>query len=400
MKKLTSIFVWLTFSFSVVSQSYIADYSIAKEEVLRSIPIEYINLARTTFKIAYQHTSHGTHVTYGMFGLPDYKSGDESLFAISRNEVVAGKLTLYDYAMESYAENGEDATDLSGAVESAFIQATRNYLDDPQNADVNVIMWSWCSITGHDVAGVYLPGMQTLIDEYGVGGTKIGTAAGQRVNPVHFIFMTGHASLDDNLGDLGPASQAKLINDYCRQKGYMCLDYYSIDAHCMDNNYWDDAGDDGNSYKYNNSTVTEGYFYHDWQNTHVLGTDYYENKTRPAGNVGFGDHTTQHITSNRKAFAMWWILARLAGWDGAATAIDTRPQEGMLVFSSSEQVFVADDALVGTSTLAIYNLAGSLVYKQPIASKHIGINGVRQGVYIALVNGSFGTYTQKIIVNR
>ncbi len=30
----------------------------------------------------------------------------------------------------------------------------------------------------------------------------------------------------------------------------------------------------------------------------------------------FGAHNSQHITANRKAYAMWWILARIAGWDG------------------------------------------------------------------------------------
>jgi len=65
------------------SQKYIADYEVAKEDVLRSIPEEYINKARNELVIAYQHTSHGTHVSKGVFGLPDYKTGDDILFGIS-----------------------------------------------------------------------------------------------------------------------------------------------------------------------------------------------------------------------------------------------------------------------------------------------------------------------------
>ncbi len=58
----------------------IADHTIAYEDILRSIPDEYINAARNDLHIAYQHTSHGTHVSYGMCGLPGSKAGDEARF--------------------------------------------------------------------------------------------------------------------------------------------------------------------------------------------------------------------------------------------------------------------------------------------------------------------------------
>jgi hypothetical protein len=289
-----------------ITGGYIASYPVAKEDMLRSIPEETIDAARNSLHIAYQHTSHGTHVSKGLFGLPDYKDGDQALFGITNNNPTPGKLDFRDYAMGSYAANGEDASDLSRN-ETAFIQATRNYLDDPENSDINVVVWSWCSISGHDVAGNYLPGMQTLIDEYGAGGTKIGS---QRQVPVTFVFMTGHAETNSNQGEGSPGNQAELIIDYCREKGYFCLDYYGIDSHDMEDNYWEDSGDDGNSEDYG------GNFYGDWQENHQLGEDYYENRESPGGSASYGDHNSQHITANRKAYAMWWILSRIAGWDG------------------------------------------------------------------------------------
>ncbi len=284
----------------------IANDSVAFESVLRSIPGQYIDAARNKLHIAYQHTSHGTHVSRGLFGLPGYKDGDELSFAITKNDPQSGKLDFRDNAIASYATSGEDASDLSRN-ETAFVQATRNYLDDPDNAEINVVMWSWCNIAGHDVAGNYLPGMQTLINEYGEGGSKIGK--GKRKNPVVFIFMTGHANKNANVGEGKPKNQADLIVNYCRENKFYCLDYYAIDTHDMDGNYWEDAGDDGDS-------DTGGNFYADWQDSHVLGTDYYENRSYPGGPAKYGSHNSQHITANRKAYAMWYILARIAGWDG------------------------------------------------------------------------------------
>ncbi len=285
----------------------IADHTIAFEEILRAIPDEYINAARENLHIAYQHTSHGTHVSYGMFGLPGYKAGDETKYAITNNDPQAGKLDFRDNVIAAYAAPGENASDLSQN-ETAFIQATRNYLDDPDNSEINVVLWSWCNIAWHEVEENYIPGMQTLINEYGEGGSKIGSGGGKRANSVSFIFMTGHANRNDNVGEGKPKNQADLILDYCQTNNFYCLDYYGIDTHDMEGNYWEDAGDDGNS-------SAGGNFYADWQNSHSAGAGYFENRRSPGGSVTYGEHNTQHITANRKAYAMWYILASIAGWE-------------------------------------------------------------------------------------
>ncbi len=296
--------------FPAASQEYVADHTVDKEEVLRSIPREYIDKARKEFVIAYQHTSHGTHVSRGVFGLQDYKPGDRQLFGVSES-VVANKLEFRDYALEDYAPQGVDGSDLSKSG-AGFVQTTRNYLDDPKNATVNVVMWSWCNIVKRDVKGMYLKGMSELISEYGEAGTKIGTAKGQRKVPVKFIFMTGHPNLNWNSGPYLAKQQAATINNYCNANAQYCLDYYAIDTHTMDGVYYEDSGEDTDSDSYG------GIFNLDWQNAHTLGEDYFENKRNPDGSVSVGSHTTQHITGNRKAYAMWWILARMAGWDGVS----------------------------------------------------------------------------------
>ena len=92
--------------------NFIAGHEVARESVLRSIPIEYIHKARTTLHIAYQHTSHGTHVTRGLAGLNDYKDGDSQLFGFSYVDdafgkgepaPIPGKLDLRDHALAKYS---------------------------------------------------------------------------------------------------------------------------------------------------------------------------------------------------------------------------------------------------------------------------------------------------------
>ncbi len=287
------------------SSAYVAGYQVATESALRSIPDSYITTARTSLHVAYNHTSHGTHVSYGAYGLPDYKTGDATRFGIS-TAAESGKLDFRDQDI------GGAYPDLSTADAdwSIWLTQVRSYLDDPANAAINVMMWSWCDITGHSVAN-YLSSMQTLINEYGPGGSKIGSGVGDtRTTPVTFIFMTGHAVAGSNTGSGNPRDQAALITAYCNAHHYFCIDYYSIDTHTMDGTYYEDTGDNGDSASYG------GNFYEDWENGHTLGTHWYQSKDYPGGTATVGAHNTQYITANRKAYAFWWVLARIAGYPG------------------------------------------------------------------------------------
>ncbi len=293
----------------------IADQAIATLATLDSIPDAYIDTARNNYEVAYFHTSHGTHVTCGVFGLERFRHADATLYSVSASDE-AGRLYFRDYSF-SDVFSWEDLSQTDNADGwSTWVAQCRTWLEAPANANVNIFMWSWCDISGHNVTS-YLSSMQTLINEYGEGGTKVGDGAGDtRANPVTFVFMTGHSNENHNLGAGEPGRQAELIVDYCVDNGYFCLDYYSIDTHTMDGTYYDDASDDTASAKYRAATGSTHTFNYDWQHDPANAGQWYENRT-PSGSVSTGSHLTQHITSNRKAYAFWWILARAAGWDGA-----------------------------------------------------------------------------------
>jgi hypothetical protein len=303
------------------SSGVIANAAVATEATLRSIPDSYFASARSKYRLVYTHTSHGTHVSRGIFGLPDYKAGDAARFAVSLS-VESGSLFVSD----SYQGGGIPGSypDLSQADMSdwvGWLDQNRNYLDDEANADVNLVMWSWCDISGHDVAR-YCELMDTLIGEYGAGGSKIGIGSGKtRAKPVTFIFMTGHGNPGSNTGTGNPKEQAAYIVEHCRAKGYWCLDYYSIDTTDMAGTYWEDSGDDGNSADYvaaynaaHPGASSCGSFYGDWQASHAEGADWFYSMGAPGGSAEVGEHNSQYITANRKAYAFWWILARMEGW--------------------------------------------------------------------------------------
>lgn len=284
---------------------FIADHLIAKESVLRRIPDSAINAARQNLHILYCGTSHSTQVMTGMAGLVQYKTGDDTLFAFTTDGVpVPGSLDIH--------YNGADGTDLSadsvdGDGHTGYFRGTVTYLDS--HDDVNVVMWSWCSIEDHDVQ-VYLDNFEELIDMYSAGGSKGRTAE----NAVTFVFMSGYArgsDGDDPTAEHSPYNNAMAIRAYCEEHDQFLLDYWSQDV-------YDYATDAYNPDESGNANVQ----HFNYCDSHTVGEDWYECRDWNSGAVEFPAHTednptyAQHLTGNRRAYAAWWIWARIAGWDG------------------------------------------------------------------------------------
>lgn len=287
----------------------IADHTIAKESVLRRIPESALTAARNTLHILYCGTSHSTQVMTGMKGLEQYKDGDDTRFAFSYNGVpVAGKLDIH-YNGASGTDLSNDGVDENG--HTAYFRGTVAYLDNGSYADVNVVMWSWCSIEGHNVQ-TYLSNFDELSTMYRAGGSKGRTSD----NAVTFVWMTGYArgsDGDDPDAAHSPYNNHKAIVDHCRANGYFCLDYWSQDVY--------DYGDDSyNPYESGNDNVQ----HYNYQNSEdiIEGVDWFPCRNWTSGDIVYPAHTNegshpQYITGNRRAYAAWWIWARIAGWDGS-----------------------------------------------------------------------------------
>ena len=180
-----------------------------------------INQAKANLHIAYGHTSHGSQLTTGMTGLVGFANGGQGLslpadiFAWN-NGGTGGALDLHDYAM------GGDV-----GYYPQWVNNTRTYLDNPANADVNVIIWSWCG-----QASSYTE--QQMIDQYLAPMTQLETDYPN----VTFVYMTGHADGTGETGNLHLRNQQ--IRNYCIANNKVLYDFDDIECYDPDGNYYGD----------------------------------------------------------------------------------------------------------------------------------------------------------------
>jgi len=248
------------------------------------IPQSAIEQAKTNLHIAYGHTSHGSQLTTGMTGLVAFANGDglgislpDNIFAWN-NGGTGDALDLHDYAM------GGDV-----GYYPQWVNNTRAYLDNPANADVNVIIWSWCGqVDDKYSAGIleseYLTPMVQLEADY---------------PDVQFVYMTGHVDIWDD-ADNKAANQ--MIRDFCLNNDKILYDFADIERYDPDGTYFEYVND--NCDYYDSSFNRLGNWATEWQNSHIEGVDWYSCSSAHS----------EPLNANRKAYAAWWLWARIAGW--------------------------------------------------------------------------------------
>jgi hypothetical protein len=243
---------------------------------LSQIPNYWISQVKSSIKVYFGHTSHGTQITNGLLDI----EAQNSFYSVAipqwslPNE--PGALCIYDRS-DTYDWDPDFFSTVPGAL-----------ITYPQ---INVVMYAWCGQPGGDnwqaLLNNYIADMQSLEQQY---------------PHVKFVYMTGNAQENDCSGCNRNRFNEEL-RQFARNNNKVLFDFGDLDV-------W-----------YNGEMST--YPSPSWcscagQNIPI------EHPYWGGGNYNNPCGHALEVSCVNKGNAAWWLFARIAGWNPGGGG-DTEP---------------------------------------------------------------------------
>jgi len=239
---------------------------------LSQIPDTWITTVKNSAKMYYGHTSHGEQLTVGLQRIEDANS----FYSIARSywNLPSESNTFNIYEPDIY--NYWDYTASVPGILTTY-------------PSINFSMYSWCmqlkEYTAQQVQD-YLNSMAAL----------------EVTHPdITFIYMTGNAQ-DTGFDGYKRYLRNEQIRNYCTANDKVVYDFEDLDSWWFNptTQQWEHA-----TYDYNGYTIPV-------EHPHFYGSD--------AG------HTT-YESCEQKGKAVWWMMAKLAGWNPGTTTSTIDPND-------------------------------------------------------------------------
>lgn len=341
------------------AEAIIIDHNCCK---ITDVPASWVETSKTQFKIAYGHTSHGSQIPTGM-DLLAQPSG-----------------SIYQYNNGSNTLYLNDASALSGDLgnpdRTTWAEETRTLLNN-NTLNINMIMWSWCGqVDGsQNEINTYLSLMNQLEIDY---------------PQIKFVYMTGHLNGSGVEGNVNVRNEQ--IRKYCRDNAKILFDFADIESYDPDGNYFL-AQEANDGCDYNGGNWAE-----QWCEKHPGECDF-----------SCSCAHSHCLNCYQKGKAFWWMLARVAGWDGKPNGVNENNNDNktiMKIQPNPANDFVNITIFKGlrTGQISIFNSLGIEVAKFSNDSQTEG-NMVRistkefpAGIYYCTFNGCDGKTTETFAV--
>ncbi|MCD4698755.1 MAG: hypothetical protein K8S16_21190 [Bacteroidales bacterium] len=262
-----------------IGQGIIIDHTC---ENLSQIPMSWIDSVQANQKWHYAHTSHGGQLTTGLARIETNDPAYNIARGYSTLPNVPGALCIFDgQEGDTYISPEEYWRTASG------MNKTRDVLNN--NPTINVSQWCWCcqvnSYSENDIQE-YLDSISVLESEF---------------PDVTFVYMTGNAQTgpgnhyNQNLTQgYNRHLRNEQIRNYCIANNKVLFDFADIDC------WW------------YNPTSEEWEFstYEYWNGSDTITVPF----EHPQYNLNQAGHTSFENCEN-KGKAVWWMMAKLTGWD-------------------------------------------------------------------------------------